>query len=317
MGVPSCPGIPPHPLSPPRCPQRGPAAPLPRWCCARSPLSRGGRRWTSPKSPMSPTPRTCCSPGSLCPRVCTPWGWGGVPGWLGLFWGGWGSPLGEVGGVLDVWIPTGGVEGSPAAWVPLRNGAPHVLWGWGGLVAWVSPGFWGGWSLDAWASPPRHLGPPPGACGHVLEKLQPGDIVGVTAKTLRVNPERLLQELRPRQGPRPRCGGDGDGLGGELGVPKRVLGSPGVCVRSESALGGGGFPDFGVLGGVFQGFPRVCGVLGGVLPGFGVLWGSLHSFGVLGGVSMGLWLPEGGGYPHFGLAGRGSVNVGVPGWGVL
>lgn len=196
-----------------------------------------------------------------------------------------------MGGVLDVWIPTGGVEGSPAAWVPLRNGAPHVLWGWGGLVAWVSPGFWGGWSLDAWASPPRHLGPPPGACGHVLEKLQPGDIAGVTAKTLRVNPERLLQELRPRQGPRPRCGGDGDGLGGELGVPKRVLGSPGVCVRSESALGGGGFLILGSLGASSRGFQECVGSLGGfflVLGYFGDLftvsgsWGaSLWVFGSL------------------------------------
>ncbi|XP_064557033.1 superkiller complex protein 2 isoform X1 [Zonotrichia leucophrys gambelii] len=42
---------------------------------------------------------------------------------------------------------------------------------------------------------------PPGPC---LEQLRPEDIVGVTAKTLRVNPEILLQELRPPRGPRPR-----------------------------------------------------------------------------------------------------------------
>ncbi|XP_010572728.1 PREDICTED: helicase SKI2W, partial [Haliaeetus leucocephalus] len=60
---------------------------------------------------------------------------------------------------------------------------------------------------------------PEGACGHVLEKLQPGDIGGVTAKTLRVNPERLLQELRPRQGPRPRL----EPPGMEVGVAVQEL----------------------------------------------------------------------------------------------
>ncbi|XP_062493934.1 superkiller complex protein 2-like, partial [Pezoporus occidentalis] len=39
---------------------------------------------------------------------------------------------------------------------------------------------------------------PDGPCGHALEQLQAEDFGGVTAKTLKVNPETLLQELRPR-----------------------------------------------------------------------------------------------------------------------
>lgn len=56
---------------------------------------------------------------------------------------------------------------------------------------------------------PEGFGVPPGPPGHSLEQLRPEDIVGVTAKTLRVNPETLLQELRPPRGPRPRYGGLG------------------------------------------------------------------------------------------------------------
>ncbi|XP_054667382.1 SKI2 subunit of superkiller complex protein-like, partial [Grus americana] len=62
---------------------------------------------------------------------------------------------------------------------------------------------------------------PEGPCGHALEKLQPGDIAGVTAKTLRVNPEKLLQELRPRprwaDSPPRRPGGAPAELGGPRG----------------------------------------------------------------------------------------------------
>ncbi|XP_051499779.1 SKI2 subunit of superkiller complex protein [Apus apus] len=49
-----------------------------------------------------------------------------------------------------------------------------------------------------------HLFLPEGPCGYMLEKLQPGDIGGVTTKTLRVNPEKLLQELSPPPGSRAR-----------------------------------------------------------------------------------------------------------------
>ncbi|XP_061208227.1 superkiller complex protein 2 [Neopsephotus bourkii] len=45
---------------------------------------------------------------------------------------------------------------------------------------------------------------PDGPCGHALEQLQAQDFVGVTAKTLKVNPENLLQELRPRHQHRDR-----------------------------------------------------------------------------------------------------------------
>ncbi|XP_074875144.1 superkiller complex protein 2 [Buteo buteo] len=65
---------------------------------------------------------------------------------------------------------------------------------------------------------------PEGACGHVLEKLQPGDIGGVTAKTLRVNPERVLQELRPRQGPRPRSEPPGMEVGAAVQELARLAG---------------------------------------------------------------------------------------------
>ncbi|XP_072703917.1 LOW QUALITY PROTEIN: superkiller complex protein 2 [Ciconia boyciana] len=62
---------------------------------------------------------------------------------------------------------------------------------------------------------------PEGPCGHALEKLQPEDIGGITAKTLRVNPEKLLQELRPRQGPRHRWGAGAPGT--EVGAAVQEL----------------------------------------------------------------------------------------------
>ncbi|NXY25504.1 SKIV2 Helicase, partial [Atrichornis clamosus] len=96
---------------------------------------------------------------------------------------------------------------------------------------------------------------PEGRPGHVLEQLRPEDIVGVTAKTLRVNPETLLQELRPPRGPRPRYGGPRGtwrSLGG-ISVPEEAVGEPGrrICVP----------------GGILQ-FPGASGILtgaGGVL----------------------------------------------------
>ncbi|KAM8982793.1 superkiller complex protein 2-like [Ara ararauna] len=45
---------------------------------------------------------------------------------------------------------------------------------------------------------------PDGPCGHALEQLQAEDFGGVTTKTLRVNPETLLQELRSRHQHRDR-----------------------------------------------------------------------------------------------------------------
>ncbi|XP_067173330.1 superkiller complex protein 2 [Apteryx mantelli] len=45
---------------------------------------------------------------------------------------------------------------------------------------------------------------PEGPCGHALEKLVPSDIVAITAKTLRVNAERVLEDVRRRQAPRYR-----------------------------------------------------------------------------------------------------------------
>ncbi|XP_027563739.1 helicase SKI2W-like, partial [Neopelma chrysocephalum] len=60
--------------------------------------------------------------------------------------------------------------------------------------------------------------------GHVLEQLRPEDIVGVTAKTLRVNPEMLLQELRPQRGPRPRSPPPGAGVGSAVQELARLAG---------------------------------------------------------------------------------------------
>ncbi|XP_053788963.1 SKI2 subunit of superkiller complex protein, partial [Vidua chalybeata] len=68
---------------------------------------------------------------------------------------------------------------------------------------------------------------PEGPPGHCLEQLRPEDIVGVTAKTLRVNPEILLQELRPPRGPRPRSPPPGGGLGAALQELCRLAGGAG------------------------------------------------------------------------------------------
>uniref|UniRef100_A0A8D0H0W4 SKI2 subunit of superkiller complex n=1 Tax=Sphenodon punctatus TaxID=8508 RepID=A0A8D0H0W4_SPHPU len=46
---------------------------------------------------------------------------------------------------------------------------------------------------------------PEGPCGHTLEKLNPADISGITTKTLRVIPERILDDFKKRQMPRFRC----------------------------------------------------------------------------------------------------------------
>uniref|UniRef100_A0ACB8EFZ6 Helicase SKI2W n=1 Tax=Sphaerodactylus townsendi TaxID=933632 RepID=A0ACB8EFZ6_9SAUR len=43
---------------------------------------------------------------------------------------------------------------------------------------------------------------PEGSCGHVIKKLGPADISGVTTKTLRVNAERILEDFKKRQMPR-------------------------------------------------------------------------------------------------------------------
>ncbi|CAN8173933.1 unnamed protein product, partial [Coccothraustes coccothraustes] len=68
---------------------------------------------------------------------------------------------------------------------------------------------------------------PEGPPGHCLEQLRPEDIVGVTAKTLRVNPEILLQELRPPRGPRPRSPPPGGGLAAALQELARLAGGAG------------------------------------------------------------------------------------------
>ncbi|XP_014749473.1 PREDICTED: helicase SKI2W [Sturnus vulgaris] len=68
---------------------------------------------------------------------------------------------------------------------------------------------------------------PEGPPGHCLEQLRPEDIVGVTAKTLRVNPEILLQELRPPRGPRPRSPPPGGGLSAALQELSRLAGGAG------------------------------------------------------------------------------------------
>ncbi|KAM4751650.1 LOW QUALITY PROTEIN: superkiller complex protein 2, partial [Cyanocitta cristata] len=72
-----------------------------------------------------------------------------------------------------------------------------------------------------------HLFLPEGPPGHSLEQLRPEDIVGVTAKTLRVNPETLLQELRPPRGPRPRSPPPGAGVGAALQELARLAGGAG------------------------------------------------------------------------------------------
>uniref|UniRef100_A0A8C8SWU6 Ski2 like RNA helicase n=1 Tax=Pelusios castaneus TaxID=367368 RepID=A0A8C8SWU6_9SAUR len=47
---------------------------------------------------------------------------------------------------------------------------------------------------------------PEGPCGHIVEKLDPCDIAAITAKTLRVNAERILEDVKKREMPRFRCG---------------------------------------------------------------------------------------------------------------
>uniref|UniRef100_A0A8C8RM87 Ski2 like RNA helicase n=1 Tax=Pelusios castaneus TaxID=367368 RepID=A0A8C8RM87_9SAUR len=47
---------------------------------------------------------------------------------------------------------------------------------------------------------------PEGPCGHIVEKLDPCDITAITAKTLRVNAERILEDVKKREMPRFRCG---------------------------------------------------------------------------------------------------------------
>ncbi|KAM3654682.1 LOW QUALITY PROTEIN: superkiller complex protein 2-like, partial [Ammospiza maritima maritima] len=76
---------------------------------------------------------------------------------------------------------------------------------------------------------------PPGPC---LEQLRPEDIVGVTAKTLRVNPEILLQELRPPRGPRPRSPLWVPPVGGGLAAALQELSR----LAGVSAREGGGLP---------------------------------------------------------------------------
>ncbi|GAB0201588.1 helicase SKI2W [Grus japonensis] len=75
---------------------------------------------------------------------------------------------------------------------------------------------------------------PEGPCGHALEKLQPGDIAGVTAKTLRVNPEKLLQELRPR----PRAAPPG----AEVGAAVQELSRLAATATRGGSGGVGGSP---------------------------------------------------------------------------
>ncbi|XP_030826169.1 helicase SKI2W-like [Camarhynchus parvulus] len=106
---------------------------------------------------------------------------------------------------------------------------------------------------------------PEGPPGHCLEQLRPEDIVGVAAKTLRVNPEMLLQELRPARGARPRSPPPpGGGLGaalqelsrlagaaplpllGAFGVPRR--GPRGRGGRPSAGLGAGALGASGCLG---------------------------------------------------------------------
>uniref|UniRef100_A0A8C8SVB5 Ski2 like RNA helicase n=1 Tax=Pelusios castaneus TaxID=367368 RepID=A0A8C8SVB5_9SAUR len=43
---------------------------------------------------------------------------------------------------------------------------------------------------------------PEGPCGHIVEKLDPCDIAAITAKTLRVNAERILEDVKKREMPR-------------------------------------------------------------------------------------------------------------------
>lgn len=43
---------------------------------------------------------------------------------------------------------------------------------------------------------------PAGPCDHTVAKLQPGDITAITAKMLRVNGERILEDFSKRQQPR-------------------------------------------------------------------------------------------------------------------
>ncbi|KYO19114.1 helicase SKI2W [Alligator mississippiensis] len=53
---------------------------------------------------------------------------------------------------------------------------------------------------------------PEGRAGHVVQQLGPGDIAAVTAKTLRISAERILEDSRRRQTPRYRLGWSLGGL---------------------------------------------------------------------------------------------------------
>uniref|UniRef100_A0A8U7NIC8 Uncharacterized protein n=1 Tax=Corvus moneduloides TaxID=1196302 RepID=A0A8U7NIC8_CORMO len=126
---------------------------------------------------------------------------------------------------------------------------------------------------------------PEGPPGHSLEQLRPEDIVGVTAKTLRVNPEVLLQELRPPRGPRPRYGG----VWGELGSLRGILGFSEAAQGVQQCFLGGGCPH---SSGIFWGFlPGGFPGEGGV-PGWGGVCGSCGFLGCLGrGVSVTFGIP--------------------------
>ncbi|XP_068780020.1 superkiller complex protein 2 isoform X2 [Struthio camelus] len=80
---------------------------------------------------------------------------------------------------------------------------------------------------------------PEGPCGHALEKLLPGDIAAITARTLRLNPERVLADARRRPAPRSRkeeAGAEASAAAQELA--RLAGGAPGglPCLEPAGAL---------------------------------------------------------------------------------